>query len=409
MLDDRVRVVAISWIPTQGGSGEPGGRGRRGRRAPRACPICSTRARPSGQLPVDVDALGCDFLSATGRKYLRGAAGHRVPLRAARRGSTGWSHRSSTCTPRSGRTATGWSMRDDARRFESWEHSVANRLGLGAAVDDALALGVDAIAARVRGPRDVAARAARAPCPGLVLHDPASNGAGSSPSPSTASTCTSSRPGCAPRRINISVSTIDFARYDFEARGLDAVARASVHYYNTEDELTRLVDASHCTARVVPEPPAATPLEPLGEDPQAVGDVEQVRLRRPRRTGRHLVAGAARRRAVKRSGNASTRTITDSGSGDHSKPHSRHGLPYSVIHHSFSAMPSVHGAPRGDDDGARPHRRPRAATRSRRRRPPVGCRAAAAPRAPRGWRRRCRARAPSPRPSACRWRSPTGG
>jgi selenocysteine lyase/cysteine desulfurase len=43
--------------------------------------------------------------------------------------------------------------------------------------------------------------------------------------------------------INISVSTIEFARYDFEARGLDAVARASVHYYNTDDELTRLVDA----------------------------------------------------------------------------------------------------------------------------------------------------------------------
>jgi selenocysteine lyase/cysteine desulfurase len=43
--------------------------------------------------------------------------------------------------------------------------------------------------------------------------------------------------------INISVSTIDFARYDFEARGLEAVARASVHYYNTEDELARLVDA----------------------------------------------------------------------------------------------------------------------------------------------------------------------
>jgi selenocysteine lyase/cysteine desulfurase len=43
--------------------------------------------------------------------------------------------------------------------------------------------------------------------------------------------------------INISVSTIDFARYDFEARGLAAVARASVHYYNTDHELARLVDA----------------------------------------------------------------------------------------------------------------------------------------------------------------------
>ena len=44
-------------------------------------------------------------------------------------------------------------------------------------------------------------------------------------------------------QINIGVSTIDFARYDLGARGLDAVARASVHYYNTDDELTRFVSA----------------------------------------------------------------------------------------------------------------------------------------------------------------------
>jgi len=43
--------------------------------------------------------------------------------------------------------------------------------------------------------------------------------------------------------VNISVSTIDFARFDFESRGLDAVARASVHYYNTDDELDRFVAA----------------------------------------------------------------------------------------------------------------------------------------------------------------------
>ena len=43
--------------------------------------------------------------------------------------------------------------------------------------------------------------------------------------------------------VNISVSTIDFARFDFEARDLTAVARASVHYYNTDDELDRFVAA----------------------------------------------------------------------------------------------------------------------------------------------------------------------
>jgi len=44
------------------------------------------------------------------------------------------------------------------------------------------------------------------------------------------------------QHVNISVSTIDFARRDFEQRGLTAVLRASVHYYNTDDELDRLLD-----------------------------------------------------------------------------------------------------------------------------------------------------------------------
>src|SRR5439155_17452325 len=54
--------------------------------------------------------------------------------------------------------------------------------------------------------------------------------------------------------INISVSTIDFARLDFESRGLDRVARASAHYYNTDEELDRAVDALARTATLASGP-----------------------------------------------------------------------------------------------------------------------------------------------------------
>ena len=40
-------------------------------------------------------------------------------------------------------------MRDDARRFENWETSHATKLGLGAAVDYALALGPESTWARI--------------------------------------------------------------------------------------------------------------------------------------------------------------------------------------------------------------------------------------------------------------------
>ncbi len=135
-------------------------------------------------------------------------------------------------------------VRADARRFESWERSVANQLGLGAAVDYALALGVDAIAARVAGARRRRCARSSADVPGLTLHDRGVEPLRHRDVHRRRRRRVRARGvACATQRINISVSTIDFARYDFEARGLDAVARASVHYYNTEDELDRLVDS----------------------------------------------------------------------------------------------------------------------------------------------------------------------
>jgi cysteine desulfurase/selenocysteine lyase len=242
MLDERVRVVAISWIPTQGGLVNPAAAvGAVTREA--GVPYLLDACQAVGQLPVDVEALGCDFLSATGRKYLRAPRGtgflyvHRsflqgpgaleppfLDVHAAQ-----WAHGDEVV------------MRDDARRFESWEHNVANRLGLGAAVDYALALGADAIAARVRE-LATSLREQLSRVPGLTLHDQGTERCGIVTFTIDGVDVYELAARLRAEGINISVSTIDFARYDFEARGLEAVGRASVHYYNTDDELSRLVD-----------------------------------------------------------------------------------------------------------------------------------------------------------------------
>ncbi|HEX5586046.1 MAG TPA: aminotransferase class V-fold PLP-dependent enzyme [Acidimicrobiia bacterium] len=237
--DPPVRLVAVSWIPTQGGLVNPAAAvGALARAA--GVPYLLDACQAVGQLPVDVEALGCDFLSATGRKYLRAPRGTGllyvrrpwiealdppfVDVHAAR-----WTSDSS------------YELRADARRFESFEHGVAGRLGLGAAVDEALAWGADAIATRVLALGE-ALRGKLAAVPRLALRDLGQHRCG---------IVTFTIEGVDPfalaaalreRHVNISVSTIDFARLDFESRGLDAVARASVHYYNTDDELDRLVD-----------------------------------------------------------------------------------------------------------------------------------------------------------------------
>jgi cysteine desulfurase / selenocysteine lyase len=238
LLDDRVRLVAISWIPTQSGLVNPAAAvGAVARDA--GVPYLLDACQAVGQLPVDVDALGCDFLSGTGRKYLRAPRG--TGFLYVRR-----SRLAGLEPPFLDVHAARWApgdvveVRDDARRFESWEHSVANRLGLGAAVDYALALGADAIAARIEA-LATSLRARLVEIPELTLHDEGVERCGIVTFTIGGVDVYELAARLRTESINISVSTIDFARYDFEARGLEAVARASVHYYNTDDELARFV------------------------------------------------------------------------------------------------------------------------------------------------------------------------
>src|SRR5262249_38405405 len=168
MLDDRVRLVAMSWIPTQGGLVNPAAAVGAVTRAA-GVPYLLDACQAAGQLPIDVDRLGCDFLSATGRKYLRAPRG--TGLLYVRRE---WIDRLDPvfldvhAPPSAPRDLV--IPRADARRFERWERSIANQLGLGAAVDHALGLGVDAIADRVIT-LAASLRAQLDAVPGLTLHD----------------------------------------------------------------------------------------------------------------------------------------------------------------------------------------------------------------------------------------------
>jgi selenocysteine lyase/cysteine desulfurase len=240
MLDNDVRLISITHIPTSGGLVNPAAEiGRLAREANVLYLLDACQS--AGQLPLDVEALGCHMLSGTGRKFLRGPRG------------TGFLYvrRSVLETlepPFVDLHAATWTavdeyeLRGDARRFENWETNFAGKLALSRAFDYATNIGMDAIWAEVRR-LGAELRSRLGGIDGIHLADDGQTLCG---------IVTFHVDGMDPedivtslRQSGINLSSVDLpsARLDMEARGLPPLVRASVHYYNTLDELDRAASA----------------------------------------------------------------------------------------------------------------------------------------------------------------------
>ena len=239
MLDERVKLVSLVHVPSQGGLVNPAAAvGALCRAA--GVPLLLDACQSVGQMPVDVGAIGCDMLSATGRKFLRGPRG--TGFLYVRRGLV-----EQLEPPLLDLHAAEWQrdgsyrIRPDARRFENWETNVATKIGLGVAVDYALAIGLDAIRDRVRALADDL-RGRLAALPGVTLHD-----LGEERSAIVTFTVDGHPPAevvatLRGQGVNVSLSPATYARLDFDRRGLTALVRASAHYYNDLGDLDRLID-----------------------------------------------------------------------------------------------------------------------------------------------------------------------
>jgi len=236
-IDPRVKLISLSHVPTSGGLVNPAAEVGRVARAA-GVPFLLDACQSVGQLPVDVREIGCDFLSTTSRKFLRGPRGagflwvsdgalDRLRPLAPEVGNGDWT------------SLDGYTLKPGARRFETWEVSYALQLGLGRAIDYALDLGVDAIWSRVS---ELAAglRSRLDAVPGVTLTDIGEVRCGIVTFAVDGVPADDVRRRLAERSINVYVSTIEDTRLDFERRGLDSIVRSSVHYFNTEDELDAL-------------------------------------------------------------------------------------------------------------------------------------------------------------------------
>jgi len=239
VISHQPKLVAITHIPTNSGLIQP---------AEEIGRICKKydilylldACQSVGQRVVDVQRIGCDFMTATGRKFVRGPRGtgllyvsdkvldeQMVPLIFDMQGAD-------------------WTGNDEYRlaktgkRFEFWESSIAGKLGLKEALTYINGIGISNIELyNVNLMQQF--RKELQKVPGLDLHDQGSHLS------NILTFTTSNRPLqdtaqlLRENNVYFSMSFRDFARIDFNKKDLDAIIRFSAHYFNTPEELEKTI------------------------------------------------------------------------------------------------------------------------------------------------------------------------
>jgi len=183
---------------------------------------------------VDVEKIGCHALTATGRKYLRGPRGTGFLYV-----KKSWQHRLRPRFPDGHKASINSggdiSLNNNATRFETYEKSFANVLGLGAAIDYALDVGLDEIANRIHQLSTHFITGLNA-IDGIVVGEKIHTASG---------IITISSDRLAENNIydqlmenNVICKFINSngGAWDTKARGRGDVVRLSLHYFNTGDE-----------------------------------------------------------------------------------------------------------------------------------------------------------------------------
>jgi selenocysteine lyase/cysteine desulfurase len=240
MIDDKVKLISVTHAPTGGGLINPAAAiGKVAKDA--GIPYLLDACQSVGQMPLNVEEIGCDMLSATGRKYLRGPRG------------TGFLYvRASMLDkldpPVLDLHSAKWTamdvyeMQPNARRFENWENYLAGKIGLGVAVDYALDLGLENIAARTQMlAQDIRNRLDA--IDGVETHDLGVDKSGIVSFSVQGIHPDEVKAQMAAQKINISTSTVFSTRADLEPRGIPIYNRLGVHYYNSEAEVDLFIDA----------------------------------------------------------------------------------------------------------------------------------------------------------------------
>ena len=240
MIDGSVKLITLNHVPTNSGVVNPAadvGRVAREHGIPYLLDACQS----VGQLPIDVDEIGCDMLSATSRKFLRGPRGEgflfvRSDFIPRLEPVFVELHNAPIVLP------DRYELRNDAKRFETWEKNHANVLGMGVAAEYAMGIGIDAIWERIQMLASMA-RELLDDIDGVSVRDLGAVKGGIVTFEVEGRQVIEVRELLSERSINVSISTPLSAPVDIHERDIGGLVRASFHAYNTEEEVEALVEA----------------------------------------------------------------------------------------------------------------------------------------------------------------------
>ena len=233
-------VVAITHIPTSSGKVQP---------VAAIGKLCRQydiwylvdACQSIGQMPVDVQTIGCDFLTATGRKFLRAPRGTGFLYASDKALEAGLSplffdNHSATWTG-----ADEYEVQATAQRFELYERSIANVLGITEAVRYANALGLDNIYAYNQDLIQYF-RKKMLNTEGVTLYDEGSHLCNILTFRVKELPLDTLQTALNAAQVNYSVALKKMAQIDFAHKGIDWALRFSPHYYNTKEEVDRVVE-----------------------------------------------------------------------------------------------------------------------------------------------------------------------
>ncbi|MCH8122827.1 MAG: aminotransferase class V-fold PLP-dependent enzyme [Bacteroidetes bacterium] len=235
-IDESVKLIALTHIPTNCGLINPAKEvGKIANQA--GIPYLLDACQAVGQIPIDVRDIGCDFLSGTGRKYLRGPRG------------TGFLYVRKAALdlldpPFIDLHAATWTgpnkyeLQPDSKRFENWEGFVAGKIGLGVAAAYALDWGIENTWPRIHA-LGSQLRDELKSVSGITLHDKGELKGGIVTFSHERVVASEIMKWLSSLSINVTTSTREYALIDATTRDLPEIVRASVHYYNTEEEIGR--------------------------------------------------------------------------------------------------------------------------------------------------------------------------